>query len=85
MAVDSNFERLEAEVNRLLELLDKLRQDNAGLQNRVQDLESENGQLKGRIEQLHNVEQEHQETLRNNEEAKGRLESLLSRLDQVQL
>lgn len=85
MAVDSNFERLEGEVNRLLEILEKLRQDNAELQQKAQNLATENDQLRSQVGRLEDVERQHQETLRTNEEAKGRLESLLARLDQVQL
>jgi chromosome segregation ATPase len=85
MAVDSNFERLESQLNRLVEGLDKLRQENTELQERIQSLESENGQLHGRIEQLQPLEEEQRESLKNREEVKGRLENLLAKLDQVQV
>ena len=35
MPMDSNFERLEQEVNRLIEVLNRLRQENADLKGQV--------------------------------------------------
>ena len=80
MAVDSTFARLEEEVNRLLELLGRLKQDNAELQKQLDALQAENAELQGLSQRLQHAEQE---TLKNREEVKSRIESLLNRLDGV--
>ena len=60
MAVDSNFERLEQEVNRLVEVLGTLRQENADLKERVQGLEGEISIVSAENERLKKIESEHQ-------------------------
>jgi len=59
MGVDGNFKRLEDEVNRLLDVLEKLRQDNgrqgeeiASLREHNATLRQEGASLKDRIEAL---------------------------------
>lgn len=59
MGVDGNFKRLEDEVNRLLEVLEKLRQENArqveesaSLREHNATLRQENTALKDRVEAL---------------------------------
>jgi regulator of replication initiation timing len=73
--VDGNFQRLEEEVNRLLEILEKLRGENANLKERLATLESAQQELEGQNRQA----QERDGQVRD------RLESLLSRLDQANL
>lgn len=85
MAVDNQFERLEGEVDRLVQLLGHLKQENTNLQNRLQDLEAEHDSLQETNTHLEQIAQTHQETLKTNDEVKGRLENLLGKLDQVQL
>lgn len=80
MAVDSTFARLEEEVNRLLELLGRLKEDNADLQKKLEALQAENAELQGLSQRLRHAEQE---ALKNREEVKSRIENLLSRLDGV--
>jgi len=85
MAVDSNFERLEQEVNRLVEVLGQLRQENAELRERSTGLANENQQLKGDIARLQQVEVEYQEANQSREAIKGRIEDILAKLDTVEL
>ena len=85
MAVDSNFERLEQEVNRLVEVLGQLRQENAELRERSAALASENEQLRGNVARLQQVETEYQETNQSREAIKGRIEDILTKLDAVEL
>ena len=85
MAVDSNFERLEQEVSRLVEILGQLRQENAALKSRIENLEAENEQLKRDTARLQQIETEHQEANRAREEIKGRIENILAKLDAVEL
>jgi len=80
MAVDSNFAGLEEEVNRMVELLARLKQDKADLQGRVEALEAENSQLKEIGQRLQQVEQE---SLKSREEVKSRIEGLLAKLDAI--
>ena len=56
MAMDSNFERLEQEVNRLVEVLNRLRQENADLKGQIGELEQKNQQAQSEIERLQQVE-----------------------------
>ena len=80
MAVDSTFARLEEEVNRLLELLGRLKQDNADLQAQLEGLRTENEECKSLGQRLQHTEQE---ALKSREEVKSRIESLLNRLDAI--
>jgi chromosome segregation ATPase len=80
MAVDSNFAKLEEEVNRLLDLLGRLKKDNADLQSQVEGLRTENAELKGLSQRLQQAEHE---VLKNREKVKSRIEGLLSRLDGI--
>ena len=85
MAVDSNFERLEQEVNRLVEVLGQLRQEDAELRERSAALASENEQLRGNVARLQQVETEYQEANQSREAIKGRIEDILTKLDAVEL
>ena len=80
MAVDSTFARLEEEVNRLLDLLGRLKQDNAELQAQIEGLRAEHEEFKGLSQRLQQTEQE---ALKSREEVKSRIGSLLNRLDAI--
>jgi len=85
MAVDSNFERLEQEVNRLVDILGKLRQENAELKSRAETLAADNEQLKSDNARLRQIEADHQEADLIREETKTRIETILAKLDAVEL
>lgn len=84
MAVDTNFERLEQEVTRLVDLLGRMRQDNAELKRQVDELTSENGQLKSQCARLAQVETELKEMGQNREVIRGRIVDLLAKLESVE-
>ena len=84
-AVDGNFKRLEEEVNRLLEVLEQLRGENATLRERIvgrEAAEQELGTLRGRMT---GVEEQHRQSEARDGEVRDRLEKLLSRLDEAAL
>ena len=84
-AVDGNFKRLEEEVNRLLEVLEQLRGENATLRERIVGLEAaqqELGTLRGHMT---GVEEQHRQSEARDGEVRDRLEKLLSRLDEAAL
>ena len=85
MDVNQNFERLEQEVIRLMEVLEKLRGENVELKERIQSLEGNIGIVSAENERLKQVESAHAESKRGKEEIKGRIESILSRLDGLDL
>ena len=85
MAVDSHFERLEREVGRLVDLLSALRQENVELKGRLDGLEKENEQLKNENTRLAQVEEQFQEATQSREAIRGRIESLLTKLDAVEI
>lgn len=84
MAVDTNFERLEQEVTRLVDLLGRIRQDNADLKHQVDGLTAENGQLKSQCARLAQVEAELKEMGQSREVIRGRIEGLLTKLESVE-
>jgi predicted nuclease with TOPRIM domain len=83
--VDGNFQRLEEEVNRLLEVLEQLRSENAALRERATDLEAGQQDADRLRARLAEVEDEQRQTTARNEAVKSRLEQLLSRLDGADL
>jgi len=85
MPMDSNFERLEQEVNRLVEVLNRLRQENADLKGQIGEIEQKNQQAQGEIERLQQIEEAHREVNRNREEVKGRIENLLQQIDGLEM
>jgi FtsZ-binding cell division protein ZapB len=92
MAVDSNFERLEQEVGRLVDILGKLRQENVEIKARAETLEAENQQLRtdneqleGDNQRLQQVETQFQEANQSREVIRGRIENLLTKLDAVEI
>ena len=85
MDVNQNFERLEQEVNRLMEVLEKLRKENLEQKDRIQSLEGDISIVSAENERLKQVESAYQESNRDKEEIKGRVENILSRLDGLDL
>ena len=85
MDVNQNFERLEQEVIRLMEVLEKLRKENLEQKDRIQSLEGDISIASAENERLKQVESAYQESNRDKEEIKGRVENILSRLDGLDL
>ena len=85
MDVNQNFERLEQEVIRLMEVLEKLRKENLEQKDRIQSLEGDISIVSAENERLKQVESAYQESNRHKEEIKGRVENILSRLDELDL
>ena len=85
MAMDSNFERLEQEVNRLVEVLNSLREENSTLKGQIRDFEEQAQQARGEIGRLQQVESEYKEANQTRDEIRGRVENLLTRLDGLEL
>jgi chromosome segregation ATPase len=85
MAMDSNFERLEQEVNRLVEVLNSLREENSALKGQIRDFEEQAQQARGEIGRLQQVESEYKEANQTRDEIRGRVENLLTRLDGLEL
>lgn len=85
MAMDSNFERLEQEVNRLVEVLNNLREENTDLKGQIQSFEEQVQQARGEIGRLQQVESEFKDANQTRDEVRGRVESLLTRLDGLEL
>ena len=71
MDVNENFERLEHYINRLTEDLETLRRENDEL----------NGQLQSLKEKISVVSRENEQIKKDKEAVKGRIEQLISRLD----
>ena len=78
--VDGNFQRLEEEVNRLLEVLEQFRSENSTLRERAAEAQQEIEGLQGRLAQ---AEEEQRQSTERNRQARERLECLLSRLEAV--
>ncbi len=85
MAVDSNFERLEQEVNRLVEVLERLRSENATKDEEIQSLSSQNEALKSNVAQLETAQTESENAAKIREEVKSRIAGILQKLDAVEL
>ena len=81
MAVDTNFERLEQEVTRLVDLLARMRQDNADQKQQLEQLTADNTQLQSRLAQ---AESDLDDMGRNRDMVRGRIEDLLTRLESVE-
>ena len=82
-ANDLNFQRLEDEVIRLLDILEQLRQENAALKGRVGSQEAQQEELRKLKEQLGQMESEAREEAAGREEMRGRIQRVLSRLDEI--
>ncbi len=85
MDVNQNFERLEQEVLRLMDVLEKTRSENAELKDHIQGLEGEISVVSAENKRLKTVESEYAESNRGKEEIKGRIENILTRLDGLDL
>ena len=85
MPVDSHFERLEQEVGRLVEILTALRQENRELKTRLEGTEGEIAQLRAENARLRQVEEQFQEITKSREIIRSRIESLLAKLDAVEV
>jgi vacuolar-type H+-ATPase subunit I/STV1 len=84
-AVDGNFKRLEEEVNRLLEVLQQLRDENTTLREQVASLEVAQQELETLRGRMTGVEQQHRQSEARDGQVRHRLEKLLSRLDEAAL
>ncbi len=85
MDVTQNFERLEQEVLRLMDVLENTRSENAELKDQIKGLEGEISVVSAENERLKTVESEYAESNRGKEEIKGRIENILTRLDGLDL
>ena len=85
MDVNQNFERLEQEVFRLMDILEKTRNENADLKDRIQGLEGDISNVSAENERLKMIESEYAASNRGKEEIKGRIENILTRLDGLDL
>ena len=85
MGVDGNFERLEEEVNRLLQVLEELRRENEALRSQVEDLQSQSRELRVDADRLAHLESEHQKAIDDRQEVKNRLQRILARLQEIPL
>ena len=85
MDVNQNFERLEQEVLRLMDVLEKTRSENAELKDHIKGLEGEISVVSDENKRLKTVESEYAESIRGKEEIKGRIENILTRLDGLDL
>ena len=84
-AVDGNFKRLEEEVNRLLEVLDQLRGENATQRERIASLEVAQQELETLRGRMTGVEEQYRQAEARDGQVRNRLEKLLSRLDEAAL
>ena len=73
MGVDGNFERLEDEVNRLLQVLEEQRRENETLRGQVEDLQSQGRKLQAETDRYARLESEYQKAMDDRQEVKGRL------------
>jgi predicted nuclease with TOPRIM domain len=83
--VDSNFKRLEEEVNRLLEILDQLRGENTTLRDRITSLEAAQRELETMRGRMTGVEELNRQADARDGQVRDRLEKLLARLDEETL
>ena len=83
MGVDGNFQRLESEVDRLLGVLEQFRQENEMLRAQVEAgelLKVENEELTGRLVK---ADEENRQATQDREQARGKIQEILARLEQV--
>ena len=85
MDVNLNFERLEQEVIRLMEVLEKLRSENTSLKEQTKSLQDEISVVSAENERLMQIESAYQESNQGKEVIKGRIENILNRLDGLDL
>ena len=85
MGVDGNFERLEDEVNRLLQVLEEQRRENEALRQQVEDLQSQGRKLQAESERYNRLEGEYKKAMDDRQGVKERLERILARLQEIPL
>ena len=85
MDVNQNFERLEQEVIRLMEVLEKLRSENTSLKEQTKSLQDEISVVSAENERLKQIESAYPESNQGKEVIKGRIENILNRLDGLDL
>ncbi|MEE2658103.1 MAG: hypothetical protein VX733_06320 [Candidatus Latescibacterota bacterium] len=91
--VDGNFKRLEDEVNRLLEVLEQLRSENASLREQVAILEADKLEqdqqpqqdAEGLHQRIAQLEDDAQHDVEGRARLRHRIEQILVRLDQAGL
>jgi|AP95_1055475.scaffolds.fasta_scaffold64921_2 hypothetical protein len=83
MGVDGNFQRLEDEVGRLLDILEELRQENTSLKTRVDGLDAQEEEIRKLKERLSQMEGDTREEATRREEMGVRIQRVLSRLDEI--
>jgi hypothetical protein len=83
MGVDGNFQRLEDEVGRLLDILEELRQENTSLKTRVDGLDAQEEEIRKLKERLSQMEGDAREEATRREEMGVRIQRVLSRLDEI--
>ena len=85
MGVDGNFKRLEDEVERLIGVLERLKNENDSLMARVKILEAEGAEVTELRRRLAEADSKYTRAAEEREEAKVKIEAILSRLDQIPL
>ena len=85
MGIDGNFERLEGEVERLLEVLEQLKQENKTLQARIEAETSRYEEIEYLKRQLADAEGRNSQAAEDRQKAKSKIENILSRLEQIDL
>ena len=83
MGVGGNFQRLEDEVGRLLDILEELRQENTSLKTRVDGLDAQEEEIRKLKERLSQMEGDAREEATRREEMGVRIQRVLSRLDEI--
>ena len=83
MGGDGNFQRLEDEVGRLLDILEELRQENTSLKTRVDGLDAQEEEIRKLKERLSQMEGDTREEATRREEMGVRIQRVLSRLDEI--
>lgn len=85
MGVDGNFERLEDEVNRLLQVLEEQRRENETLRGQIEDLQSRDRKFQAETDRYAQLEGEYKQAMDDRQEVKKRLERILARLQEIPL
>ena len=84
MSMDNNFEVLEHEVDRLVEALGQLRNENDQLKEELKESASLQKKTQGELELLRQYEKEFKTVKSNHEAVRDRIEGLLERLNKIE-
>ena len=84
MSMDNNFEVLEQEVDRLVEALSRLRNENDQLKKDLSDSISLQEQLQDDLKVCQQHEQEMKAVKENHEAVRNKIEGLLNRLNKIE-